>query len=706
MAIILFVLLTAIGFAQGTTDALPLLREVAEASGNLTSYRAEGHIAEELDLGGQMKDEFAFRVFTRGPNQMRIEVSGGPDYATGYPYLAVCKGQTGWVYYEKIKGFEEIGAREARPGYCAPSSLTSFEHVADEVRSAVITGSDRVQFEGRAHSCLVVKAHYRVINDLMVSPGIVRKVGRVDRTMCIDRERKLILRDSVDADLSAEPDHPHVLSTITYDRIERNPDLDPALFEFQPPLGATAVEIPEIKPPQATVEIPRAMHVHWPAEPVSKTEPEYTQEAWDEGIQGEVILVPDIDADGAIGDIKIQQSLGYGLDEKAIECVRQWRFNPSTEDGKPVKGGAWVTVNFSLPDKRPTQPTLAQITRPVAPPRLPVVELKIPTDLDFFFYVIAVNFKTPEICPKIRPLVMGSGGGFSPHGLQVQDLQSECYGELATDLHDAQLCDYVKPVRTQELDGSKFDKEYCLTQLHGIPSIASPDPHRMDQFVEFVRQLGYDDRQIAAFRYGDSFHNPTYVAYKALLADPKFVDRVRHAPGYEEARASNKVRPANAVEYLDQMVAVDTRAPGLCGKISPNATFTRAHGQPRLLQSNCYAGFAYDDLDAGLCDQLPQAGASPYANDTYHSREGCQKNVAIYISRDFKKGGLPAGSVPFPDPAYFEDALQQIGFSAAETANLVAKPSPDDYWDFVFGLSLWGSARDRAEFVGRVMSLR
>ena len=44
---------------------------------------------------------------------------------------------------------------------CTPGTLTSFEHVADDVTSAVITGVGRARFEGRFQPCTEVEAHYR-----------------------------------------------------------------------------------------------------------------------------------------------------------------------------------------------------------------------------------------------------------------------------------------------------------------------------------------------------------------------------------------------------------------------------------------------------------------------------------------------------------------------------------------------------------------
>jgi protein TonB len=47
-------------------------------------------------------------------------------------------------------------------------------------------------------------------------------------------------------------------------------------------------------------------------------------------------------------DIKITRPLGSGLDEKAVEAVRQWRFKPGTKDGSPVAVRINVEINFNL----------------------------------------------------------------------------------------------------------------------------------------------------------------------------------------------------------------------------------------------------------------------------------------------------------------------------------------------------------------------
>ncbi len=55
-----------------------------------------------------------------------------------------------------------------------------------------------------------------------------------------------------------------------------------------------------------------------------------------------------VTADGRASIVKVQKSLGLGLDEKAIEAVGAWKFSPGKKDGKPVPVEASIEVNFRL----------------------------------------------------------------------------------------------------------------------------------------------------------------------------------------------------------------------------------------------------------------------------------------------------------------------------------------------------------------------
>jgi periplasmic protein TonB len=82
---------------------------------------------------------------------------------------------------------------------------------------------------------------------------------------------------------------------------------------------------------------------------IHKTDPEYTKEALEAKIEGTVVLVTVIGANGVPEDIRVVKGLGYGLDEKAVQCLETWRFNPALKDGQPVPVKAQVEVTFRLP---------------------------------------------------------------------------------------------------------------------------------------------------------------------------------------------------------------------------------------------------------------------------------------------------------------------------------------------------------------------
>ena len=81
---------------------------------------------------------------------------------------------------------------------------------------------------------------------------------------------------------------------------------------------------------------------------IYKPEPPYTEDARRAKLQGTVVLLIDIDAHGQAQNIRVLRSLGLGLDERAMETVKTWRFKPAYSDGKPVTATATIEVNFRL----------------------------------------------------------------------------------------------------------------------------------------------------------------------------------------------------------------------------------------------------------------------------------------------------------------------------------------------------------------------
>ena len=77
-----------------------------------------------------------------------------------------------------------------------------------------------------------------------------------------------------------------------------------------------------------------------------QVEPEYSEEARKAKFAGKVMLSIVVDEEGLPQNIRVVRKLGLGLDEKAIEAVQKWHFNPGMKDGKPVPVAATIEVIF------------------------------------------------------------------------------------------------------------------------------------------------------------------------------------------------------------------------------------------------------------------------------------------------------------------------------------------------------------------------
>jgi TonB family protein len=77
-------------------------------------------------------------------------------------------------------------------------------------------------------------------------------------------------------------------------------------------------------------------------------DPEYSEEARKARHQGVVVLWAIVDESGKARSIRVQKSLGLGLDESALRAVQNWRFRAAERFGKPVPVYMTIEVNFHL----------------------------------------------------------------------------------------------------------------------------------------------------------------------------------------------------------------------------------------------------------------------------------------------------------------------------------------------------------------------
>ena len=81
---------------------------------------------------------------------------------------------------------------------------------------------------------------------------------------------------------------------------------------------------------------------------IHSAEPEFTDDARRADFQGSAAIQLIVDAQGNPQDIVVLRHLGMGLDEKAVEAVRQYKFRPAMYQGRPVAVQMVIELDFHL----------------------------------------------------------------------------------------------------------------------------------------------------------------------------------------------------------------------------------------------------------------------------------------------------------------------------------------------------------------------
>ena len=117
-----------------------------------------------------------------------------------------------------------------------------------------------------------------------------------------------------------------------------------AIVGFAPPSRSADLEGQQTSdaPPHATFRNTTRPQL------LKTSEPEYSELARRKKIQGNVLLGFQVEPDGSTSHIVVERSLGYGLDEKAVEAVRQYRFKPAMRHGEPVAVTMHIEVSFQI----------------------------------------------------------------------------------------------------------------------------------------------------------------------------------------------------------------------------------------------------------------------------------------------------------------------------------------------------------------------
>jgi protein TonB len=124
-----------------------------------------------------------------------------------------------------------------------------------------------------------------------------------------------------------------------------------------PPPQAPVVDVPEprandiVTPPSppSPPAPPSTIEASVDISSKNMNPPRYPPAAFRAGIQGEVILIIDVDANGNVTNVSVERSSrNRDLDRAAMEAARKWSFRSAESGGKKVAGRVRVPVNFAL----------------------------------------------------------------------------------------------------------------------------------------------------------------------------------------------------------------------------------------------------------------------------------------------------------------------------------------------------------------------
>jgi TonB family protein len=133
----------------------------------------------------------------------------------------------------------------------------------------------------------------------------------------------------------------------------------------EPPSSESSIEPPESPEPTPEPSEPGASKPEVelaPPELVEYVEAEYPKEAFEQQIEADVMAEIDIDATGAVTDVRITEPVGHGFDEAARAAMMKFKFKPALKDGEPTP--ARVTYRYQFFIKEEAQ---AETEAPAAP---------------------------------------------------------------------------------------------------------------------------------------------------------------------------------------------------------------------------------------------------------------------------------------------------------------------------------------------------
>ena len=136
-----------------------------------------------------------------------------------------------------------------------------------------------------------------------------------------------------------------LLAPATPPQAEQEDDAATRVVIIEPPPPPPPPPPSPPAPPRSTPDIGASVDIS----SKNMNPPQYPPAALRAGVEGTVILIVDVDANGNVTNVAVERSSrNRDLDRAAMQAARRWRFNPSVVNGQPAAGRVRVPVDFNL----------------------------------------------------------------------------------------------------------------------------------------------------------------------------------------------------------------------------------------------------------------------------------------------------------------------------------------------------------------------
>jgi len=104
----------------------------------------------------------------------------------------------------------------------------------------------------------------------------------------------------------------------------------------------------DLAPPDATAAKQKHPPSYTPPIPIHMVDADFVDPAVKVAYMAVVVVTVTVSAEGLPTQVQLRRGLGFGADEKAIAAVKQYRFLPATNKGKPVEASREIEVKFAM----------------------------------------------------------------------------------------------------------------------------------------------------------------------------------------------------------------------------------------------------------------------------------------------------------------------------------------------------------------------